>query len=270
MPTTLLVGSTPDALASELIRRISATARDAVQARGVLNVAVSGGSMPKILAGLAQADLDWAKCKIFFADERCVPLDHKDSNHKAWQNLFSASGIPAENVIAVKTELSPEAAAADYEATLKEAFSGTGTKEGDGGAHETLPVLPCFDLALLGFGPDGHTCSLFPSHPLLEERSKLVAHIEDSPKPPPQRVTLTFPVVNNSRNVMFIGTGDGKASLLPQLVKVVDGRIASTGASSPYPAARVEVADGRELLWCVDKAAAAKCPPEVEALATEC
>lgn len=70
--------------------------------------------------------------------------------------------------------------------------------------------------------------------------------------------------------VMFIGTGEGKASLLPELVRVVHKKIASAGASSPYPAARVEVAEGRELLWCVDSAAAAKCSQEIMALATEC
>eukprot|EP00903_Cladosiphon_okamuranus_P013568 g12639.t1 len=230
MTTTLLVGSTPDALATELIRRLGTIATESVQARGVFNVAISGGSMPKILAGLAQAaGIDWSLTKIYFADERCVPLDHSDSNFKAWDALLSSSGLPAENVVAVKTELPPEA------------------------------------------GPDGHTCSLFPSHPLLEERSKWVAHIEDSPKPPPQRVTLTYPVLNNSRNVMFIGTGEGKASLLPQLLGVgADGALKSAGDSSPYPAARVTVAEGRNLAWCVDKAAASQCPPEIAALATNC
>lgn len=73
-----------------------------------------------------------------------------------------------------------------------------------------------------------------------------------------------------SSKVMFIGTGEGKASLLPELLKVHDGKLHSAGESSPFPAARVEVAAGRELMWCVDAAAASECPPEIMALATKC
>ncbi|CBN76952.1 conserved unknown protein [Ectocarpus siliculosus] len=275
MTTTLLVGSSPDALATELVKRLGAIAKESVLARGVFNVAVSGGSMPKILSGLAQAEgIDWSKTRIFFADERCVPLDHSDSNYKAWEGLFSSSGIPAENVVAVRTDLTPKEAAADYEAKLRQHFPPPEGDSSAGGAAEILPTAsppPSFDAALLGVGPDGHTCSLFPSHPLLEERSKWVAHIEDSPKPPRQRVTLTYPVLNNSRNAMFIGTGEGKASLLPQLLSVgTDGALESAGESSPYPAARVKVAEGRALAWCVDEAAASQCPPEIAALATKC
>ncbi|CAM9965525.1 unnamed protein product [Ectocarpus sp. 4 AP-2014] len=109
MTTTLLVGSSPDALATELVRRLGAIAKESVLARGVFNVAVSGGSMPKILSGLAQAEgIDWSKTRIFFADERCVPLDQSDSNYKAWEGLLSSSGIPAENVVAVRTDLTPK------------------------------------------------------------------------------------------------------------------------------------------------------------------
>lgn len=97
------------------------------------------------------------------------------------------------NALTLSLSLSRRAAAADYEAKIRVAFSGAGDAIG--------AQLPCFDAALLGVGPDGHTCSLFPGHPLLGERGKWVAHIEDSPKPPPQRVTLTYPVLNNSRNV---------------------------------------------------------------------
>ncbi|CAM9784707.1 unnamed protein product [Scytosiphon promiscuus] len=215
MTTTLLVGSSPDALATELIARIGKIAKESVRTRGVFNVTVSGGSMPKILSNLARSDgVDWSKTKIYFADERCVPLDHGDSNYKAWDNLFASSGIPRENVIAVRTDLSPEEAAADYEAKLKQGFppsiadgaegDGAGGDAKDGASSTSSPPqhsFPSFDAALLGVGPDGHTCSLFPSHPLLEENSKWVAHIEDSPKPPPQRITLTYPVLNNSRNV---------------------------------------------------------------------
>lgn len=119
-------------------------------------------------------------------------------------------------------------AATDYEAKLREAFPPP-TIQGEGGdAREASDHFPCFDAALLGVGPDGHTCSLFPSHPLLEERSKWVAHIEDSPKPPPQRVTLTYPVLNNSRNVGELTEGAGAGSA----VLVVDD---AAGSCSPPP-----------------------------------
>lgn len=98
------------------------------------------------------------------------------------------------------TCVSAEEAALDYIAKMKEHFSND--------------VLPRIDMLLLGMGPDGHTCSLFPGHRLLNESNKWIAAITDSPKPPPNRITMTFPVLNNARYCVFTVTGKEKADMI--------------------------------------------------------
>lgn len=102
--------------------------------------------------------------------------------------------------------ITAETAAKDYTEKLKTAFKSDDFK---------------FDLLLLGMGPDGHTCSLFPNHPLLQERTLQVAAITDSPKPPPERITLTYPVLNNARNCIFACSGAGKAEMIGVNISVL-------------------------------------------------
>jgi 6-phosphogluconolactonase len=226
--------------AAEQVTRLSA---EAVAGRGRFTVALSGGSLPKLLGPALLAEplrsqIDWQAWHVFWADERCVPLSDPESNYRlAQEYLLQHAAIPAAQIYPIDDKLDPTAAASAYEARLRQLF----TEASD---------FPRFDLILLGLGEDGHTASLFPNHPLLQENNRWVAPVFDSPKPPPERITLTLPVLNNARQVSFMAAGAGKAEVLPQLV----GEAASTPA---LPARRVCPTNGG-LDWFLDEAAAAR------------
>eukprot|EP01052_Picozoa_sp_SAG31_P035681 SAG31_NODE_4340_length_3340_cov_3.282012_2_plen_242_part_00 len=219
----------------ELSAALGAAVRDVAAAASTdvpFTVAVSGGSLPKLLAAglLAIEGIDYSNWHIFFADERVVGLDHEDSNFKACDGAwFSKVGITREQIYTVDASLSAEAAAATYIDQMQAVF-----KTGD--------ALPQFDLVLLGMGPDGHTASLFPGHPLLEVVDRWVAHIEDSPKPPPKRITLTYPVLNAAKVVFFVCTGAGKKENLAVALGAAEGSV---------PAGAVQPESGN-LVWFVD------------------
>lgn len=229
---------------SEALGRAVAEASAAAARRGTpFTVAISGGSLPKLLAAglLRVPGVDYSSWRVFFADERVVPLDHGDSNYKACNEaLFSHAGsgalkFSAEHIYTVDPSLSAEQAAAAYSHHLQAVFGVPPSS------------IPMFDLVLLGMGPDGHTASLFPGHPLLDVSDRWVAHIEDSPKLPPKRITLTLPVLNAARRVFFVCTGAEKAPNLAVALGTADGSV---------PAGLVRPTNG-ELVWYVDDAASA-------------
>ena len=166
-----------------------------------------------------------------------MPLDHADSNHNLCaRTLYAHVPLPPDNVHVIdEAQLDDMDELADaYAQTLVHEFAPRNTAR-----------FPVFDLILLGVGPDGHTASLFPGHELLTERGSWVSPIEDSPKPPPRRITFTFPVINHAARVAFVATGESKAQLLP---KILDERDES------LPASMVKPAHGH-LYWFVDEAA---------------
>ncbi len=213
-----------------------------IRSNGRFTIALSGGSTPKSLYQSLSSDeyknkIDWSKVFFFFGDERNVAPDNKDSNFRmANENLFTPLQIPAENILRWHTEIEDAGIIADdYETAILLFFA----------LEEER--FPRFDLILLGMGEDGHTASLFPHTDALKatERNALANPIE---KLDTTRLTLTFPVINNAANVMFLVQGADKAETLREVLQ---------GEFQPekYPAQAVKL-NGGELFWLVEKEAA--------------
>lgn len=202
-------------------------------------VCLAGGSTPqglyKCLAAPAIASrFPWSRVHWFWGDERFVPHDDPDSNYRmAYDAFLSQVPAPDGNIHPIPTEnLSPEQAAVAYESTLKHFY----------GAERPHAGRPIFDVTFLGIGEDGHTASLFPGHPALKEERRWVLAVLGAM--PEARITLTYPVLNSSRDLAFLVAGERKMRILAR-AKAGDPNI---------PAARVRPA-GR-LHWFADRAAA--------------
>jgi 6-phosphogluconolactonase len=165
-------------------------ANTTIAERGKFKIVLAGGTTPeKVYLLLAQSQADWSKWHIYYGDERCLPKDHADRNSvMAEQAFLSKVAIPKAQIFTIPAELGAEQAAAQYQQMVKDA-------------------LP-FDLVLLGMGEDGHTASLFPGH--LHDAEELVHAVYDSPKPPPERVSLSAKALGNARQVIFLITGSNK------------------------------------------------------------
>uniref|UniRef100_A0ACD5YDF2 Uncharacterized protein n=1 Tax=Avena sativa TaxID=4498 RepID=A0ACD5YDF2_AVESA len=217
-----------------------------VAERGAFTAVLSGGTLIETLRKLAEPPyletVDWSKWHVFWVDERVVPKDHADSNYKlAYDGLLSKVPIPAGQVYAINDALSAEGAADDYETILRQLVK-NGVL-----AMSAATGFPKFDVMLLGMGPDGHIASLFPGHPLVNEKQKWVTHITDSPKPPPERITFTFPVINSSAYVAMVVIGAGKAG-------AVQKALSDKKTSDLLPVEMAVLQDG-EFTWFADQEA---------------
>lgn len=219
---------------------LAAAGADAIANRGVFRVALSGGTTPtRLFDALATARyrrrVDWGRTRVFFVDERCVPPSHERSNYRlAKEHFLDPLRVPPANVFRMKGEDEPRRAAHAYEKVLREEFGGR---------------TPRFDLVLLGLGADGHTASLFPGTPALAEKKRWVT-ANPAPSAGEWRLTLTLPVLNAGRRVVFLVAGSDKASVVATL-------LAKKPGYPKLPASRVSPKRG-SLIWIVDEAAAAE------------
>jgi 6-phosphogluconolactonase len=210
----------PEALAQRSAEWLAEAIRQTLAGGGRCSFALSGGkTVGPIYRTLADMPLPWERVDFYFADERCVPPDHLESNYfLAEQTLFRPAGVKLDQVRRMEGEREDrDAAARDYEALLP----------------------PTLDVVLLGMGEDGHTASLFPGLAAVEERVRRVLAVV-GPKPPPWRLTLTLPVLVGARKVLFAMAGEGKRDALRRVL-----------AGEDLPAARVTNA-----VWMVDRTAA--------------
>jgi 6-phosphogluconolactonase len=248
-PVTVLyrILPTPAATAEAAAQLFTDTAVKAVEARGAVRIAISGGTTPKTMFGLL-ADpagpflnrVPWDKLDLYWVDERCVPPDNAESNYRMTKEaLLSKVPLPAERVHRMEGELEPEVAAARYESIIRNSFKLEGAE------------TPTFDLVLLGMGDDGHTASLFPHTDALHELNHIVVpnHV---PQKDTWRITLTWPVINQGREVAFLIEGAAKAQVLHDVL---------LGPYQPetYPSQIIRPASGR-LMFLLDVAAAVKLP----------
>ena len=219
-------------------------ARQAIQLAGRFTVALSGGSTPKALYALLATPsfaqrISWNRAHLFWGDERCVPPDHPASNYRMVREcLLAHVQIPAVNVHRMAGEKTPQIAALEYEAELKKFF-----ELGDG-------ALPRFDLILLGLSEDGHTASLFLGSTALNDHEHLVAAVYVD-KMNTYRLTLTLPVLNAGKEVVFLVAGASKAAIVKEL-------LGGQASAMNYPAAKIQSRDDK-LIWMITADAA---PPE--------
>jgi 6-phosphogluconolactonase len=239
----VVVSAAAAELATSVAQQAGQLLATAVRERGVAHLAITGGGiLEKVLEALASQPLDWPRVHVWWGDERFVPADSADRNEVPARRLFlDRVDLDPDKVHAMPASDAgfpdAEAAAADYAGTLA--------------AHaDSAAGVPAFDVVLLGVGPDGHCCSLFPDHPGTQVRDRAVIAVHDSPKPPPTRLSLTFPALDAAREIWFVASGESKADAVARALRGVDA--VHVPSSAPRGRDRTR--------WLVDADAAAQLP----------
>ena len=214
--TRLTTFADPESTAERASIEIARALESARAERGVAHLALSGGSTPaRTYELLADALENWDAIEIWFADERCVAPEDEESNYRlAAETLLIPTGIDPARVHRMEGELGAQEGARRYAEVLRASFA---TDQTSPPSAPALPVLalPALDLIVLGIGPDGHVASLFPGAPALDAEAQAIClGVLDSPKPPPERITLSLAMLRAARRCLLLATGAGKADAI--------------------------------------------------------
>ncbi len=274
--TRLITFADPEAVAVRAAREIAQHLERAREERGVAHLVLSGGTTPeRSYELLVDALEDWEGVEVWFADERCVGPEHEDSNYRmAREKLLDRIPVPPERVHRMEGELGPERGAELYARALRAGVApganpgptdagvkAPTTGNGSPASGETLrpsateseQALPVLDVVVLGIGPDGHVASLFPEAPTLQAGEQAVClGVHGSPKPPPERITLSLAVLRAARRCLLLATTAGKA-------QAIAGALAEPTPHVPSSLLRRE-----RLTVIVDDAASPPAPVERE------
>lgn len=236
----VLIFKSPHKMADFAVKQWKKLADEAIKNRGRFTVALSGGTTPVLFyQKLARRkSFPWDKTYIFIVDERFVPYESDENNyHMISRTLLCHVKIPAKNIFPISTlEDTPQAAAIMYEKSILSFFRKADNKE------------IAFDLILLGVGEDGHTASLFPGSDALSESRQMTAAVSPADRSKKERITLTYPVINSAKNIVFYVEGKNKSSTVKQVIKSRKSRL---------PAANVVPLNGR-LVFLLDEDAGAQ------------
>lgn len=230
--TRLTTVADPQAVAERAAAEIARRLESARRERGIAHLALSGGTTPgRTYELLAERMPGWEGVHVWFADERCVgPRDPESNYLLALQTLLEPAGVPAAQVHRMEGELGAEEGAARYARALIEHVAATGARTADatipaastivaGDAVAAGDGMPVLDVIVLGIGPDGHVASLFPGAPTLRAGEQAVClAVHDSPKPPPQRITLSLAVLRAARRCLLLATGASKSDALAAML----------------------------------------------------